>query len=1127
MIPFSDGSCHWNNGNSVRSISNQNGNDTAYGLHIYAQSDVHLDTQIPIFELEKLSQQHRLKGHELTSSNYCQEALNDEDGCCIRDRISKTSTLLFSPSIIMSPHCKVNNVKYIFTPSWEQGAKIHHTLHAEVILSGINCNPIMSSVSDNTTTVLKNPVDVSERKLSLTDIQTDPLECDRFQVGIHTLERKLVFVLQTSEDSIHRNALLQNIMDIGQSSSDVFPDYLQHILIKADMTISSGSKFLENCSSDINIQYVPNSGSCKTHTVPYISNTSEVSASENCYMQSEGCDLLALGLGVINNYHDNLIQGRVCKIFREIDFSVPQQRISLPTVSILQSALPIIIHTPVCVSHLNCFNSTYFWQDADQNQILETYSALSRSSHIQNVSIKNSNSDTFQKHSSPLVDCISFNESSRQINLLEIMKHFDDRKVICEDGISLHSSVVLQKDTVSAESEVSAISEHDILQSDRNKPSDIVMQAKLMAADSVYDLCDCTRDSPDTAVNGFIIKGQKIRSLSQPSVPTYLLHDSTDDEQFSENSDDKSDYLSETLREYENLYQAEFLAGKEKGKRMEIPYNAINVVAHETADSNENAYTLQSDHVYNTAVTVFKGDNTFIELHNKSQKLHVKDYKLSFHEERKMPYLVSPEMDTCNKDLIYPFGNIQDTNILEGDDRNVLQMESEISQNIIAFEDDVNDREYTNSDTQHLFIPLPHSQMFRDHKVIMSGSVQSNVCKLPDISDSWNSSGNKKCSEESETRMLSECSSNLATGADIRCSVCRDMWTSDHKGYEMQNEVTTTQTLKACEKICHFSVAHSRTGNRCEPCTVRGNICSPDCIPVKESQIFTRPVSSNIMCNNGNYVSYQHVPNQKHSVFPNSHPETASYSCKNGCDQKQPVCCPCVENCHGHNQILQGHNNSRENTLNSCIEIAIKKHETDLPRQSCYTAVKPTEDVAVQTNIRSLVSLGNQNGCFVCFRNNHVNFNGSRTGTHHNLASKRNFEALDLESVSVHKKSRYDTLKLIYLESDISNLPANLNSKSEKSETTDGSCPDNGNEESGFQSVEHLDELHNTSVMDRQNSVDSDQMVPDVVSDISSMEDDMNEKELYVRDKIMKGKVIILLIIIVTNLLFSFSPPTY
>jgi hypothetical protein len=1119
-----------NNGNSFRSISNQNGNDTAYELHICAQSDVNLDTEIPIFEYEKLNQKQSLMGHELTSNIYCQETLNDEDGCSIRDRISKTSTLLSSPSIIVSPYCTVNKIKYILTPSWEQEAKIHHTVHAEVILSGINCNPIMYSVPDNTTTVLKNLVDISERKLSLTDIQTDPLKCDRFQVDIHTLEGEVMFDLQMSEASIHRKALLLNTVDIWQSMSDVFPDYLQCILIKADTNISSRSKFLENCISAINIQYVPNSGSCKTHTVPKISNISGVSASENFRMQSEGCGMQALGLDVVNNYHSNLIQDRLCKIIREIDFSVPQRRISLQTVDALWSALPIIIRTPLYISHLNYFNTTYSWQKTDKNQILETYSTLSRSSHIQNVSIKNNNSDTFQKHSSPLVDCVCFNESSRQISLLEIMKLFRDRKIICEDGISLQSSVVLQKDTVRAESGVSASSEQDSLHSDRNKPSNIIMQMKLMGADSVYDSCDCARDSSDTTVNGFIVKGQKIRSLSQPSLPTYLLHGSSDDEQFSENSDDESDCLSETFREYEDFYQeniSEFLAAKGKGKHIEIPYNAVNVVHHETTDPDQNVYTLQSDHLYNTAVTEFKRDNTFTELYNKSQKLRVKGDKLSFHEGRKMPYPVSPEMDTCNKDLVFPFGNIQDTNIFEGDDRNIPQTESDITQNIIAVEDDVSDREYPSSDKQHLFIPLPHSQIFGEHKVTIAENVQCNVCNLPDIADSWNSSGYKTCLEEAETRMLSVCSSNFARGANIRCKVCRVTWASDTKGYKIQNEITTTQTHEACEKICHFTVAHSRTGNRCEPCTVRGNICRPECITVKESQTFTRPVPSNIMCSNGNYISYQHVPNQNNTVFPSSHPEPVSNSCKNGCDQKQPVSFPCVENCHSHNQILQVHTKSRGNTLNSCTEISVKKYETDVPRQSCSTDVKPTEDVAVQTNIRSLIGLENEKGCFVCFSNNHFNVNGSRTGTHRNLASKRNFEALDLESVPLHKKPRYDASKLIYFESYIPELPANLNSKSEKSETTDGSCPDNGNEESDFQNVEHLDELQDTSVMDRQNSVDSDQKVPDVGKDISWMEDDMNEKELYVRDEIMKGKLIILLINIVTNLPFSLSPLTY
>jgi hypothetical protein len=1081
-----------------------------------------------MFVYEKLIQQHVSMRHELTSNGDCQETLNDEDCCSKKDRISKTSTLLASPAQILSPPCSVKNIWYLLTPSWEQGAKIHHNLHAEVIHSGINCNPVMSSVPDNNATILNNPVYVSERKLSLTGIQTDPHVCDKFQVDVLALERELVFVLQTSKISIHRNAFLLNTVDFGQSLSDVFPDYLQHILIKTDTNISSGSKFFENCSSAINMQYVPDSGSCKRHTVSHISHTSEVSASENCCVQSEAYGMLALRLDVVSDYHTNLIQGRLCKIISESDFSVTQQRQSLQTVNTVWSALPIIFHNPLYISHKNCFNTSYSWQEADKNKELETYNALSKSSHIQTASIKNSNSNTFQKHSSPLTDCIYFNKSSREMKSFEIMELFDGREVICEDSIPLQSSAVLQKDIVRAENGVSASSEQHSLHSDRNKPSNIIMQTKLMAADSEYDLHDCKRGSIDTTVHGFtahpLIKCQKIRSLSQPSLPTYLPYDSTDDEQFSENSDDESDCLSEIFREYEDIYQEnipEFLAAKGKSEHIEMPYYAINVVAHETADSSQNVYTLQSDDMYNTAVTEFKADNTLTELYNKSQKLHVKGDKLRFCEGRKPSYTLSPEMDIDNNYHVVPFGTIQDTNILEGEDRHILQIESEISPNIIVIEDGVNEREYPSNDKQDFFISLSHSQMLRDHKVILDGNVQCNVCNQPDIADSWNSSGNKTCSEEAETTVLSECSSNFARGAGIQCKVCRVTWASDTNECKIQKEITTAETHEARENICHITVSHSRTGNKCERCTVRGNISSPECITVKESQIFTRPVTPNVMYSNGNYVSYQHLPDQNHIVLPNSHPEPVSYSCKNSCDRKQSVSCPCVEYCHSHNQMPQVHNKSPENTLNSCIDIAIKKYETDIPKKSCDEEGKPTEDVAVQTNIRSLISSGNQNGCFVCFSNNHFNSNVFKTGTHHNLALKRNFEALDLESVSLPKKLRYDTLKSIHLESDISELPANLKSKSENSETTEGSFPDNGNEESYFQNVEHLDELQDTSVMDRQNSVDSDQKVPDVGKDISWMEDDMNEKELYVREQIMKGKVITLLINILTNLLFS------
>jgi hypothetical protein len=1098
--------------------------DRAYDC-ICAQSDVNLNTKTPVFVYEKHDQQHVLMGHELTNNSDCQETLNDEDGCSKKDRISKTSTSVSSPSLIVSPCCSVKNIWYIFAPSWEQGAKIHDTVHAEIIHSGINCNPVISSVPDNTAAVLKNPVDVSERKLSLTGIQTDPHVCDKFQLDVRTLEKELVFVLQTSEISIRRNSFLLNTADVGRSSSDVFPDYVRHTLMKTDTNISAGSKFLENCSSAINVQYVSDSGSCDTHILPDISNTSEVSASENCCVRSEAHGMLAIRLDVVNDHHTNFIQDRICKIMRESDFSVSQQRKSLQTVNTLWSALPIIFHIPLYMSYISCFNTSYSWQEADKNKKLETYSALCKSSHIQTAIIKHSNSNSIQKLSIQLGDCISYNESSRHINSLEIMEIFDGRKVICED-VPLQSSTVLQKGSVRAD-QVSAYSEQHSLHSDRNKPANVIMQMKLMAADSAYDLRDCTRDSSVATVNGFtahaIMKCQKVRSLSQPSLPTYLLHDSTDDEQFSENSDGESDCLSETFREYENIYQeniSEFLAANGKSKHMEMPCNAINVAAHETADCNQNVYTLQSYDMYDTAVTEFKADKSLTELYNKPQKLHMKGDKLRFCEESQLSCPLSLEIDTGTNDHVVPFGTIQDTNILEGEDRNILQMESEISQNIIVIENGVNERAYPNNDKQQLFISVSHSQMLRGGKVILGRNVQCNVYNLPDIADSWNSLCTKTCSEEAETAMLSECRSNFARGANMQCKVCTGTWVSDTNECKIRKEITTTQTHEPREKMCDFTVSHSRTGNRCDPGTVRDNICSQEYITVKEPRIFTRPVSAN-MCSNANYISYQNLPDQNHIVLPNSDPEPVSNSCKNSCDQKQPVSCPCVENGHSHTQMPEVHNKSPGNTVNSCIDIAIKKYDTDIPRKLCYAEVKPTEDVAVQTNIRSLISLRNQNGCFVCFSNNHFNSNGFKTGTHHNLASKRNFEALDLESVSLKKKPRYDTLKSIYLESDISELPVNLKSKSENSETIEGSFPDNANEESDFQSVGHLDGLQDTSIMDIQNSVDSDQKVPDVGKDIYWMEDVINEKELYERDQIMKGKVIILLINIPINLPFS------
>jgi hypothetical protein len=843
-------------------------------------------------------------------------------------------------------------------------------------------------------------------------------------------------------------------------------------------------------------------------------------------MQSEVYDMLAAALGVVNDYHSDVVEDGVCRFVRDSEFSYIQQRRSLQTINTFWSALLTVLHTPLCINYINCFNMLYLWQEADKNLMLETYNARSKSSHYQTASIKNSNSNTFQKHSTPLADCISFNESSVQTNSGETLELSDDRKLICEDSSNLQPTTVLQEDTVTAETRLSASSEQHSHHSDRNKPSNIIMQKKLTSADLMYDSCDCTRDSSDATVNGCrghsIIKCQKIRSLSQPSIPTYLLYDSTDDEQFLENSDDESDCLGETFREYGDIYGvniSEWMVAKGESKHTEMPYSTINVAAHETAYSNQNVYTLQSDRLYNTAVTEFKADVTLTELCDKSQKLLMKDDKLRFCEQRKLSYPLKPKIDTSNNDHEVPFGTTQDPNVLDIEGRNILQMESEISQNIIVIEDGVNERECSSYDEQHFVVPLSDTQIFRQHKVIPDGSVQCNVCTLPDIAVSWNISGNEICSEEAEARMLLECSSSsFARDADIQCT-----WVSDTNEHKIQNERTATLTHEAREKACHFTVAHTRTDNRCEPCTGRHSIHSQECITVKEPQIFTRPDSRNIVCGNGNDVSHQQLPDQNHVVIPNSSPEPLPNYCKDSCDQKQPVCHPCVENCHSHKQMPQVYNRSPKNTLNSCNDIAIKKYETDIPRESCYTAVKSTEDAAVQTNIRGVITLGTQNGCFVCFSRNHVSSNGFKTGTHHSLASKRNLEALDLEYFSLHKRPRYDTLKSIYLESDISELPANLNSNSEKSETPERSFPDNRNEESDFQSMEHLDELQDTSGMDRQDFVDSDQKVPDVARNISWMEDGMNDNELYVRDQIMKGKVIILFINIITNLPFSMT----
>jgi hypothetical protein len=213
------------------------------------------------------------------------------------------------------------------------------------------------------------------------------------------------------------------------------------------------------------------------------------------------------------------------------------------------------------------------------------------------------------------------------------------------------------------------------------------------------------------------------------------------------------------------------------------------------------------------------------------------------------------------------------------------------------------------------------------------------------------------------------------------------------------------------------------------------------------------------------------------------------------------------------------HNSDLENTLHSCIDMAIKKYENDIHKQPCYTEVQSTQDVAVQTYIRSLINSENQNYCFVCFSNSSNQFKNKnlKNVTHRNLASKRYIEALDLESV-LHKKRRYDTL--MSAESHISELPTDHNSVIEHCEIIEG-FSSNDNEDSNFKFEEYLPKIQDSSVINVDNFVDSDHRVPDVGKDISWMDVDMTQRELYMTDQIMKGKLTSLFITVYNDLSFS------
>lgn len=1081
-------------------------------MHIHAQSDINLDTNNPVLLYAELIQQPGMVGCELTNIRVYQEVISNKYGYSRKDGRSKTITLLSEPTFTVSPCYPTSSKNDTLTSSWEIGDKSHHIICTEIIHSGTNCNSVQSNVPDKSATVLKNIPDFFKSKQSLTMIQTDPHKYDTVQVEKHLYERELLmFNLEIHEFCRLRNAYHLSTLGVGQSTSNICVDYLQRTFIKADTgIISTMIKFLKNCNSAVNSQHLHDNGSSIIHTVLCVSNSFEVSASANHGEQSD--------------YHINgLEEDRVHKIISKTDLSVTQQRKCLHIINNLWYALPAILFNkemPLYTNNISLFNTSYSRLEGDKCHVLETYNAVSKKHHIQAACFTNSNSSSSQKHSSMLADCISFNESSGQVSSVEIWEYSDDRKVIHEDNVPFKSSVVLHKDVVTTESEVSTSLEQHSLDTDGSELSHIKMQKEMMGADSVYHMCNFIRDSTDeTGFGGHpIIKFQELRSLSQPSLPTYWLQSSTDDE-----PDDGSDTLSETFTECEDIHQenipkllgavTEGTKGKEHIEMM--LYNALNAVSRETAeeetvlaDPNQNLHTMQSYHLdINTKSNV---NNCFSELYNKSQKLNPKNDELIFYEEIELSYSPSLDMDTGNSAHEVPFGTIQDSNIWYREDGNGLEMESEISQNINGIQDHVNERACTRHEKQHPLLALYDNKMFSGDTIIPDGNVQCKVHIVSDTDNSWNRLKNKKTwTEEIETDhshpMLSACNSNYAQGENVQYEVCALTLPNDTNKSKRQVAVTTSQTHGAGEEICHLTEANSKIHNKYEPCMKRGNISSPENTTTQKAQIFTRPVSPDIMCSGD---LNQHLPGQnKHAILSNSASKSIS-NCWEVNYQTQSVSFPCIQNIHS--QMAEVHNRPLENTLHSCVDMAIKKYENDIYRQSCCTQVKPTRDVTVQTNIRSLNNSWNQNYCFLCFNDyNQFNNNGLKDGTHQNSALKRNIEALYLESVSVHKKPRYGILKPI-------NLESGPNSKSKKSETSEGFFSDYNKEESDSED----EELQDTTKMD----VDSDHKVPDVAKDISWMGDDMNQKELYMRDQIMKGKLKLTSLFMTMTFPFSIPP---
>ncbi|PNF36370.1 hypothetical protein B7P43_G18039 [Cryptotermes secundus] len=596
----------------------------------------------------------------------------------------------------------------------------------------MNYNSIISSVPNNRAALLKNPLNHSKNKQSLKVIQNVPDIYDSVPVNSHTYERQQ-FSPQLSKFSMYGNASHQNIMGIGGSSVDIFPDYLQQIFIKADTDIVSLYKFLEIFNNSVNSQYVLDSGSCKAHTVLCLSNIPDVSASEDHSAQSETFGKLEDKITVISSYCNDLVENRGRIMINNTNLSATWQRKSLQTVNMLWSTMPPNLHNKeasLYTSHRSCFNASYTWKEGDRCEILKTHNSISKNSQIQAHCIINGNPENLQKHSSMLGDCTSFNERNIEVNFFQGCD-ISDRKVIHKDSVPFKPGVALQKCVVTAESEMSASLEQYSFETDASVPSDIKKQKKLMDAESLYDLHDFITEGTDktkTSSRGHpIIMSQKIRSLSQPSLPTFLLHNSTDDEQLSEDAEDGSDSLSDTFTACEEVHYENISKLMEhptedikENKQIEMPCNSVNVVYHETTeetavvDSNQNVYMVQSDHLDTSVATELNTNVCFSELCNKSQKLQTKSD--GFCEENKLYYPSPSEMNTSYNDYEVPLVIIQDMNPWYREDGNALEMESHNSHSITGIEAHVNKRAYPRKTKQHIIFPLSQNEIFSGSK---------------------------------------------------------------------------------------------------------------------------------------------------------------------------------------------------------------------------------------------------------------------------------------------------------------------------------------------------------------------------------------------------------------------------